>query len=168
MTYQGGEVHMFGSIASQKGTSPISISADAYSLYNYVFLPLCQDPHLNRFFQQCQKRELDLSLPPTSNFLNCLKVREKAPQKYKRLAYWTLLRVLTSATLLYCAPNILFLPFSWFKFLPAALLFCSVLQGLLSMEKLPVIIRFLPVLFNQLFKVLTQNDNDEVTTATTR
>uniref|UniRef100_A0AAQ4R3K3 Dedicator of cytokinesis 10 n=1 Tax=Gasterosteus aculeatus aculeatus TaxID=481459 RepID=A0AAQ4R3K3_GASAC len=42
------------------------------------------------------------------------------------------------------------------------------LLGLLSMEKLPVIIRFLPVLFNQLFKVLTQNDNDEVTTATTR
>lgn len=72
-----------------------------------------QDPHLNRFFQQCQKRELDLSVPPTSNFLNCLK-------------------------------------------------------GLLSMEKIPVIIRFLPVLFNQLFKVLTQNDNDEVTTATTR
>uniref|UniRef100_A0A4W6EC14 Dedicator of cytokinesis 10 n=1 Tax=Lates calcarifer TaxID=8187 RepID=A0A4W6EC14_LATCA len=31
-----------------------------------------------------------------------------------------------------------------------------------------LIIRFLPVLFNQLFKVLTQNDNDEVTTATTR
>uniref|UniRef100_H3CQQ7 Dedicator of cytokinesis 10 n=1 Tax=Tetraodon nigroviridis TaxID=99883 RepID=H3CQQ7_TETNG len=72
-----------------------------------------QDPHLNRFFQQCQKRELDLSLPPTSNFLNCLK-------------------------------------------------------GLLSMERIPVIIRFLPVLFNQLFKVLIQNDNDEVTTATTR
>lgn len=42
------------------------------------------------------------------------------------------------------------------------------LQGLLSMERIPVIIRFLPVLFNQLFKVLTQNDNDEVTTATTR
>ncbi|KAG7268881.1 hypothetical protein CRUP_032988, partial [Coryphaenoides rupestris] len=72
-----------------------------------------QDPHLNRFFQQCQKRELDLSLPPTSNFLNCLK-------------------------------------------------------GLLSMERIPVIIRFLPVLFNRLFKVLTENDNDEVTTATTR
>ncbi|XP_072319395.1 dedicator of cytokinesis protein 10 isoform X2 [Eucyclogobius newberryi] len=72
-----------------------------------------QDPHLNRFFQQCQKRELDLSSPPTSNFLNCLK-------------------------------------------------------GLLSMERIPVIIRFLPVLFNQLFKVLTENDNDEVTTATTR
>lgn len=33
-----------------------------------------QDPHLNRFFQQCQKREADLSQPPTSNFLNCLKV----------------------------------------------------------------------------------------------
>ncbi|CAL8361837.1 unnamed protein product [Merluccius merluccius] len=72
-----------------------------------------QDPHLNRFFQQCQMRELDLSLPPTSNFLNCLK-------------------------------------------------------GLLSMERIPVIIRFLPVLFNRLFKVLTENDNDEVTTATTR
>ncbi|XP_077063674.1 dedicator of cytokinesis protein 10 isoform X2 [Siphateles boraxobius] len=72
-----------------------------------------QDPHLNRFFQQCQKREADLSQPPTSNFLNCLK-------------------------------------------------------GLLSMEKIHVIIRFLPILFNQLFKVLTQNDSDEVTTSTTR
>lgn len=46
--------------------------------------------------------------------------------------------------------------------------FSILLQGLLSMERIPVIIRFLPVLFNQLFKVLTQNDNDEVTTATTR
>ncbi|KAJ3589971.1 hypothetical protein NHX12_007928, partial [Muraenolepis orangiensis] len=72
-----------------------------------------QDPHLNRFFQQCQNRELDLSLPPTPNFLNCL-------------------------------------------------------RGLLSMERIPVIIRFLPVLFNRLFKVLAENDNDEVTTATTR
>ncbi|KAJ8368388.1 hypothetical protein SKAU_G00084160 [Synaphobranchus kaupii] len=72
-----------------------------------------QDPHLNRFFQECQTGELDLSQPPTSNFHNCLK-------------------------------------------------------GLLSVEKIHVIIRFLPVLFNQLFKVLTQNDNDEVTTATTR
>ncbi|XP_035010068.1 dedicator of cytokinesis protein 10 isoform X4 [Hippoglossus stenolepis] len=80
---------------------------------NVVSTVYTQDPHLNRFFQQCQKRELDLSVPPTSNFLNCLK-------------------------------------------------------GLLSMERIPVIIRFLPVLFNQLFKVLTQNDNDEVTTATTR
>uniref|UniRef100_A0A4W5Q0Y2 Dedicator of cytokinesis 10 n=1 Tax=Hucho hucho TaxID=62062 RepID=A0A4W5Q0Y2_9TELE len=71
-----------------------------------------QEPHLNRFFQQCQKRETDLSQSPTSNFLNCLK-------------------------------------------------------GLLSIEKIPVIIRFLPVLFNQLFQVLTQNDNDEVTTTTT-
>lgn len=46
--------------------------------------------------------------------------------------------------------------------------FSTVLQGLLSMERIPVIIRFLPVLFNQLFKVLTQNDDDDVTTATTR
>ncbi|MED6279783.1 Dedicator of cytokinesis protein 10, partial [Characodon lateralis] len=80
---------------------------------NVISTVYTQDPHLNRFFQQCQKRELDLSQPPTSNFLNCLK-------------------------------------------------------GLLSMEKIPVIVRFLPVLFNQLFKVLTQNDNDEVTTVTTR
>jgi len=36
------------------------------------------------------------------------------------------------------------------------------------MEKIHVIIRFLPVLFNQLFKVLTQNDSDEVTASTTR
>ncbi|XP_049334630.1 dedicator of cytokinesis protein 10 isoform X8 [Astyanax mexicanus] len=72
-----------------------------------------QDPHLNRFFQQCQKRETDLSQPPTSNFINCLK-------------------------------------------------------GLLSMERIHVIIRFLPVLFNQLFKVLIQNDSDDVTNATTR
>ncbi|XP_052471934.1 dedicator of cytokinesis protein 10 isoform X1 [Carassius gibelio] len=72
-----------------------------------------QDPHLNRFFQQCQKREADLSQAPTSNFLNCLK-------------------------------------------------------GLLSMEKIHVIIRFLPVILNQLFKVLTQNDSDEVTASTTR
>ncbi|KAK7882574.1 hypothetical protein WMY93_028748 [Mugilogobius chulae] len=80
---------------------------------NVISTVYTQDLHLNRFFQQCQKRELDLSSPPTSNFLNCLK-------------------------------------------------------GVLSMERIPVIIRFLPVLFNQLFKVLTQNDNDEVTTATTR
>ncbi|XP_067306120.1 dedicator of cytokinesis protein 10 isoform X6 [Pseudorasbora parva] len=72
-----------------------------------------QDPHLNRFFQQCQKREADLAQPPTSNFLNCLK-------------------------------------------------------GLLSMDRIHVIVRFLPVIFNQLFKVLTQNDSDEVTTSCTR
>ncbi|XP_061575352.1 dedicator of cytokinesis protein 10 isoform X7 [Cololabis saira] len=80
---------------------------------NVISTVYTQDPHLNRFFQQCQKRELDLSQPPTSNFLNCLK-------------------------------------------------------GLLSMERISVIVRFLPVLFNQLFKVLTQNDNDEVTAATIR
>jgi len=49
----------------------------------------------------------------------------------------------------------------------STLLFLSS-QGLLSMEKIHVIIRFLPVLFNQLFKVLTQNDSDEVTASTTR
>nr|XP_015216476.1 PREDICTED: dedicator of cytokinesis protein 10 isoform X3 [Lepisosteus oculatus] len=72
-----------------------------------------QDPHLNRFFQQCQKRETELFQPPALNFVNSLK-------------------------------------------------------GLLSMEKIHVIIRFLPVLFNQLFKVLIQNDDEEVITATSR
>ncbi|TRY92073.1 hypothetical protein DNTS_029041 [Danionella cerebrum] len=72
-----------------------------------------QDPHLNRFFQQCQKRETELSQPPTSNFLNCLK-------------------------------------------------------GLLSIERIHAIIQFIPIIFNQLFKVLTQNDSDEVTSSTSR
>uniref|UniRef100_A0A8C2XIG5 Dedicator of cytokinesis 10 n=1 Tax=Cyclopterus lumpus TaxID=8103 RepID=A0A8C2XIG5_CYCLU len=72
---------------------------------NVVSTVYTQDPHLNRFFQQCQKRDTE----------NC---------------------------------------------------YMSNLANI--MERIPVIIRFLPVLFNQLFKVLTQNDNDEVTTATTR
>ncbi|XP_039612130.1 dedicator of cytokinesis protein 10 isoform X5 [Polypterus senegalus] len=73
-----------------------------------------QDRHLNRFFQECQRREMDLSQLPTSNFMNCLK-------------------------------------------------------GLLSMERINVIVRFLPILLNQLLKVLIQsNDDDEVITATTR
>ncbi|XP_056612154.1 dedicator of cytokinesis protein 10 isoform X2 [Triplophysa dalaica] len=72
-----------------------------------------QESHLNGFFQQCQKREADLSQPPTSKFLDSLK-------------------------------------------------------GLLSMDRIHVIVRFLPVIFNQLFKVITQNDSDEVTTITTR
>ncbi|XP_058890349.1 dedicator of cytokinesis protein 10-like isoform X11 [Acipenser ruthenus] len=72
-----------------------------------------QDPHLNRFFQQCQKRESELSQAPTSNFINSLK-------------------------------------------------------GLQSIEKIHVITRFLPVLFNQLLKVLIKNDEDEIITTTTR
>ncbi|XP_018588078.1 dedicator of cytokinesis protein 10 isoform X3 [Scleropages formosus] len=72
-----------------------------------------QDPHLSRFFQQCQKREMALSQPPTSDFI-------------------------------------------------------SSLQGLVSMEQIHVIVRFLPILFNQLFKVLVQNDNNDITAATTR
>lgn len=61
----------------ENGAVLLSLLAEADRSF-YGFLCLCQDPHLNRFFQQCQKRELDLSLPPTSNFLNCLKVRENA------------------------------------------------------------------------------------------
>lgn len=155
----------------KKRNIPLSISADAYEYADvHSLFPLCQDPHLNRFFQQCQKREPDISQPPTSNFINCLKVRGKAlyPPGTKRCHMsnpWN------DAAL--CVPNIvvfaIFVVCVSYLFPHFFLFFCSaVLQGLLSMERIPVIIRFLPVLFNQLFKVLTQNDNDEVTTATTR
>ncbi len=146
------------------------LTADIHGLFS-----LCQDPHLNRFFQQCQKRELDLSLPPTSNFLNCLKVREKA--LYTTFDILSTATYLISATLTYAKNHFVFclflvyisylFPLFSFSFSSYAF-FSALLQGLLSMERIPVIIRFLPVLFNQLFKVLTQNDNDEVTTATTR
>uniref|UniRef100_A0A8D0FP57 Dedicator of cytokinesis 10 n=1 Tax=Strix occidentalis caurina TaxID=311401 RepID=A0A8D0FP57_STROC len=72
-----------------------------------------QDPHLNKFFHQCQEREKDLSQPPTSNFINSCK-------------------------------------------------------NLLRIEKIHVIMNFLPVVLNQLFWVLVQNSDDEVTTAVTR
>ncbi|KAF7243147.1 Dedicator of cytokinesis protein 10, partial [Varanus komodoensis] len=72
-----------------------------------------QDPYLNRFFQQCQKRNRDLSQPPTSNFIISCK-------------------------------------------------------NLLKIEKIHVIVNFLPVIMNQLFWVLVQNKEDEVTTAVTR
>ncbi|XP_075793694.1 dedicator of cytokinesis protein 10 isoform X13 [Pelodiscus sinensis] len=72
-----------------------------------------QDPYLNIFFQQCQKREMDLSQPPTSDFIMSCK-------------------------------------------------------NLLKIEKIHVIMNFLPVILNQLFWVLVQNDMDEVTTAVTR
>nr|XP_060623858.1 dedicator of cytokinesis protein 10 isoform X9 [Anolis sagrei ordinatus] len=72
-----------------------------------------QDPYLNRFFQQCQKRNRDLSQPPTSNFIISCK-------------------------------------------------------NLLKIEKISVIVNFLPVILNQLFWVLVQNKEDEVTTAVTR
>ncbi|XP_039343161.1 dedicator of cytokinesis protein 10 isoform X11 [Mauremys reevesii] len=72
-----------------------------------------QDPYLNTFFQQCQKREMDLSQPLTSSFVMSCK-------------------------------------------------------NLLKIEKIHVIMNFLPVILNQLFWVLVQNDVDEVTTAVTR
>ncbi|KYO33856.1 hypothetical protein Y1Q_0024486 [Alligator mississippiensis] len=72
-----------------------------------------QDPYLNNFFQQCQKREKDLSNPPTSNFIISCK-------------------------------------------------------NLLKIEKIHAIMNFLPVILNQLFSVLVQNDVDEVKTAVTR
>ncbi|XP_034636613.1 dedicator of cytokinesis protein 10 isoform X7 [Trachemys scripta elegans] len=72
-----------------------------------------QDPYLNTFFQECQKREMDLSQPLTSSFVMSCK-------------------------------------------------------NLLKIEKIHVIMNFLPVILNQLFWVLVQNDVDEVTTSVTR
>ncbi|KAG8580936.1 hypothetical protein GDO81_007483 [Engystomops pustulosus] len=72
-----------------------------------------QDPYLNNFFQQCQRREHDLSKPPSHNFLVSCK-------------------------------------------------------NLLNIEKIHMIICFLPVLFNQLFHVLTKNNDDNVITVATR
>lgn len=148
---------------------------------DFHFHGLCspgQDPHLNRFFQQCQKRELDLSLPPTSNFLNCLKVRESSELLSILLIYFDCNKTKTLTAEHYFMSNqcsdvssskSIFIFFFCIHFHPSPPpIPTCLLQGLLSMERIPVIIRFLPVLFNQLFKVLTQNDNDEVTTATTR
>ncbi|XP_038604845.1 dedicator of cytokinesis protein 10 isoform X3 [Tachyglossus aculeatus] len=72
-----------------------------------------QDSNVNTFFQQCQKREKDLSQPPTSNFVFACK-------------------------------------------------------NLLNVEKIHAIISFLPVTLNQLFWVLVQNEEDEITTTVTR
>ncbi|XP_044146239.1 dedicator of cytokinesis protein 10 isoform X1 [Bufo gargarizans] len=72
-----------------------------------------QDPYLNSFFQECQKREHSLSKPPSLNFLVSCK-------------------------------------------------------NLLNIEKIHMVISFLPILFNQLFHVLTKNNDDDVITVTTR
>uniref|UniRef100_A0A8D1FWJ4 Dedicator of cytokinesis 10 n=1 Tax=Sus scrofa TaxID=9823 RepID=A0A8D1FWJ4_PIG len=72
-----------------------------------------QDPHVNEFFRQCQKREKDMSQSPTSNFVRSCK-------------------------------------------------------NLLNVEKIHTIMSFLPIILNQLFKVLVQNEEDEINTAVTR
>ncbi|XP_063772080.1 dedicator of cytokinesis protein 10 isoform X4 [Pseudophryne corroboree] len=72
-----------------------------------------QEPYLNSFFQQCQKRENELPKPPSPDFLDSCK-------------------------------------------------------NLLNIDKIHMIISFLPVLFNQLFQVLTKNNDDDVITMTTR
>uniref|UniRef100_A0A8C0PD24 Dedicator of cytokinesis 10 n=1 Tax=Canis lupus familiaris TaxID=9615 RepID=A0A8C0PD24_CANLF len=72
-----------------------------------------QDPHVNAFFRQCQKREKDMSQSPTSNFIRSCK-------------------------------------------------------NLLNVEKIHAIMSFLPIILNQLFKVLVQNEEDEITTTVTR
>nr|XP_010977400.2 dedicator of cytokinesis protein 10 isoform X15 [Camelus dromedarius] len=72
-----------------------------------------QDPHVNTFFRQCQKREKDMSQSPTSNFVRSCK-------------------------------------------------------NLLNVEKIQAIMSFLPIILNQLFKVLVQNEEDEINTTVTR
>ncbi|XP_063298579.1 dedicator of cytokinesis protein 10 isoform X2 [Pelobates fuscus] len=72
-----------------------------------------QDPYLNSFFQQCQKRESDQVTATSPSFITSCK-------------------------------------------------------NLLNIEKIHVIINFLPVLLNQLFHVLTQNIDDGIITTTTR
>ncbi|XP_012583037.1 PREDICTED: dedicator of cytokinesis protein 10 isoform X2 [Condylura cristata] len=72
-----------------------------------------QDPHVNAFFRQCQKREKDLSQSPTSNFVRSCK-------------------------------------------------------SLLNVEKIQAIMSFLPIILNQLFKVLVQNEEDEISSTVTR
>jgi len=72
-----------------------------------------QDPHVNAFFRQCQKREKDMSQSPTSNFIRSCK-------------------------------------------------------NLLNVEKIHAIMSFLPIILNQLFKVLVQNEEDEISTTVTR
>ncbi|XP_070241917.1 dedicator of cytokinesis protein 10 isoform X3 [Bos mutus] len=72
-----------------------------------------QDPHVNAFFRQCQKREKDMSQSPTSNFVRSCK-------------------------------------------------------NLLNVEKIHAIMSFLPIILNQLFKILVQNEEDEISTTVTR
>ncbi|XP_066135239.1 dedicator of cytokinesis protein 10 isoform X4 [Saccopteryx bilineata] len=72
-----------------------------------------QDPHVNAFFRQCQKREKDMSQSPTSHFIRSCK-------------------------------------------------------NLLNVEKIHAIMSFLPIILNQLFKVLVQREEDEISTTVTR
>nr|XP_017452320.2 dedicator of cytokinesis protein 10 isoform X15 [Rattus norvegicus] len=72
-----------------------------------------QDPHVNAFFRQCQKREKDMSQSPTSSFVRACK-------------------------------------------------------NLLNVDKIHSIMSFLPIILNQLFKILVQNEEDEITGTVTR
>ncbi|XP_076771052.1 dedicator of cytokinesis protein 10 isoform X10 [Arvicanthis niloticus] len=72
-----------------------------------------QDPHVNAFFRQCQKREKDMSQSPTSSFVRACK-------------------------------------------------------NLLNVDKIQSIMSFLPIILNQLFKILVQNEEDEITATVTR
>ncbi|XP_060224684.1 dedicator of cytokinesis protein 10 isoform X11 [Meriones unguiculatus] len=72
-----------------------------------------QDPHVNAFFHQCQKREKDMSQSPTSSFVRACK-------------------------------------------------------NLLNVDKIHSIMSFLPIILNQLFKILVQNEEDEISATVTR
>ncbi|XP_012977824.2 dedicator of cytokinesis protein 10 isoform X12 [Mesocricetus auratus] len=72
-----------------------------------------QDPYVNAFFHQCQKREKDMSQSPTSSFVQACK-------------------------------------------------------NLLNVDKIHSIMSFLPIILNQLFKILVQNEEEEISATITR
>ncbi|KAL6052575.1 hypothetical protein STEG23_025325, partial [Scotinomys teguina] len=72
-----------------------------------------QDPHVNAFFHQCQKREKDMSQSPTSSFVLACK-------------------------------------------------------NLLNVDRIHSIMSFLPIILNQLFKILVQNEEEEISATVTR
>lgn len=64
------------SSALQKDSPPITMIVTQLMCHqkNQYFFLLFQDPHVNAFFRQCQKREKDMSQSPTSNFVRSCKV----------------------------------------------------------------------------------------------
>nr|XP_045002718.1 dedicator of cytokinesis protein 10 isoform X12 [Jaculus jaculus] len=100
--------HVGGDVKWVDGGKPLfRVSTFVVSTVN------AQDPRVNAFFQQCQKREKDMSRSPTSSFIRACK-------------------------------------------------------NLLNVEKIHSIMSFLPIILNQLFKVLVLNEEEEISTTITR
>uniref|UniRef100_A0A8C5P454 Dedicator of cytokinesis 10 n=1 Tax=Jaculus jaculus TaxID=51337 RepID=A0A8C5P454_JACJA len=100
--------HVGGDVKWVDGGKPLfRVSTFVVSTVN------AQDPRVNVFFQQCQKREKDMSRSPTSSFIRACK-------------------------------------------------------NLLNVEKIHSIMSFLPIILNQLFKVLVLNEEEEISTTITR